>query len=316
MKVGLDAFTIREVSTDPIEQLKFAKKLEFDGIQFDEACYLGKDISRLREIKSFADENGLYTHVSVDVINPLFHKITVEENAAIIADQIKTFAQIGWHELRTRMGGLDERGQQHREVAAKVMKIIYPVLKECGSRINFENHGDCTTFEIIHIIEQFGEDVAGINLDTANTMVHAEDPLLAVKRCAPYINTTHAKDGILFFTEKGMTRQVRPAGAGVVEWEKILPILYANKKDLTLSIEDHKWLFEVDIFNEAWVSDHPDLNAYELGQLVKKTWSCSRKIFKGEIQDPVEYEKTPFIEEMIDRIVSAKNYLKNIVKKL
>ena len=316
MKIGLDAFTIREVSIDPIEQLKFAKKLGFDGVQFDEACYLGKDISRLREIKSFADENELYTHVSVDVINPLFHKITVEENADIITEQIKTFAQLGWHELRTRMGGLDERGQRHRKAAAEVMRIIYPVLKEHGSRINFENHGDCTTFEIIRMIEEIGDDVMGINLDTANTMVHAEDPLLAVKRCAPYINTTHAKDGILFFTEKGVTRQGRPAGAGVVEWEQILPLLYAHNKDLTLSIEDHKWLFEVEIFNEAWILDHPDLNAYELGQFTKKAWYCSEKIFKGEIQDPVEFEKTPFIEEMMDRIVSAKNYLKNIVEKL
>lgn len=316
MKVGLDAFTIREVSTDPIEQLKFAKKYGFDGVQFDEACYLGTDISRLREITAFAKENGLYTHASVDVVNPLMHNIPAEDNAKMIAEEIKVYAQVGWHELRTRTGGLNERGLQHRAAAIEVIKMLRPTLKEYGSRINFENHGDCTTFELLLMIEQVGEDVMGINLDTANTMVHAEDPLLALKRCAPYVHTTHSKDGILFFTEKGITRQGRPAGSGVVQWDKILPVLYSQDKDLTLSIEDHKWLFEIEIFDETWIEDHPDLTAYELGQFIKKAWECSARILKGEIPDPYEFEKKPFADEMMDRIISAKNYLKSEIKKL
>lgn len=316
MKVGLDAFTIREYSTDPIEQLKFAKKHGFDGVQFDEARYLGTDVSKLRDITSFAEENGLYTYASVDVINPLLHGISAEENAKMIEDQIRAYAQVGWHELRTHTGGLEDRGPQQRAAAVSVMKLLRPVLKEHGSRINFENHGDCTTFDLLRMIDEVGSDIMGINLDTANTLVHGEDPLLAVKRCAPYVHTTHAKDGILFFTEKGVTRQGRPAGGGVVQWNEILPILYSHNKDLTLSIEDHKWLFEVEIFSDQWIADHPDLTAFELAQFTKKAWDCSKKILSGELPDPYEYEKVPFVDEMMERLLYARDYLKTAVQSL
>ena len=66
MKVGLDAFTIREISTAPIEQLDFAHQNGFDGVQFDEACYLGIDVGKLREITAHAKQYDLYTAPSVD----------------------------------------------------------------------------------------------------------------------------------------------------------------------------------------------------------------------------------------------------------
>jgi len=316
MKVGLDAFTIREITTDPIKQLEFARDNGFDGVQFDEASYLGTDPARLDEINSFAKEHGLYTAVSVDVVNPLFHKISVDANVKMIEDEIIAYAGAGWHELRTRTGGLDERGPEHRQAALDVMKLLKPVLLDNGSRINFENHGDCTTFEILQMIEEIGPEVMGINLDTANTMALGEDPILAAKRTAPYVHSTHAKDGILYFTQNGMTRQGKPAGQGIIDWDELLPILSEYTPDLILSIEDHKWLFEVQIYNEAWVQDFPDLNPYELGQLVKKTYECTQKIFKGEMPDPDEYEKIPFTDQLTERLTCAREHLKGCVAKL
>jgi len=316
MRVGLDAFTIREISTDPLKQLQFAKDNAFDGVQFDEACYLGTDVKKLEDIVAFANENNLYTSASVDMIDPLVMNMSAKENAALVAKEIEAFAKVGWHDLRTRTGGTDDRGAQYRAAAVEVMKLLRPVLKEYGTRINFEDHGECTTFELIRMIEEVGDDIMGINLDTANTLVHAEDPLLAVKRCAKYVHTTHAKDGILFFTDKGVTRQGRPAGQGVVPWKEILEILYKENKDLNLSIEDHKWLFEVQIFDEEWIKDHPDLNAYELGQFTEKAWRCSKQILNGTLPDPEEYEKTPYLEEMMPRLTYARDYLKGLIADL
>lgn len=316
MRVGLDAFTIREISTDPIEQLKFASDNGFDGVQFDEACYLGTDTSKLKDIVDFAREHNLYTSASVDMIDPLVMNMTAQENADLIQKEIEAFASVGWHDLRTRTGGVEDRSPEKRAAAVEVMKLLRPVLVENKTRINFEDHGECTTFELIKMIEEVGDDIMGINLDTANTLVHAEDPLLAVKRCAKYVHTTHAKDGILFFTDKGVTRQGRPAGQGVVQWDEILPILYAQNKDLNLSIEDHKWLFEVQIFDQEWIADHPDLNSYELGQFVSKAWTCSREILEGKLPQPEEYEKTPYIEEMMPRLTFARDFLKKKIAEL
>jgi len=316
MKVGLDAFTIREISTDPVEQLDFARKNGFDGVQFDEACYLGTDGAKLHDITAYAKQYDLYTSPSVDVINPLVHKISADENAKMVEAQIIAYAKVGWHELRTRTGGLDERGEAHRNGAVAVMKKLRPVLTEHQSRINFEDHGECTTFDLVRMVESVGDDIMGINLDLANTLVHAEDPYLAVKRCAPYVHSTHAKDGILYFTPNGVTRQGRPAGQGVVDWDKILPVLHRHNPGLALSVEDHKWLFEVKIFDQEWIDDHPDLTAYELGQFVQKAYLCTEKILKKELPDPAEYEKTPFAEEMMSRLTFARDYLKGRISAL
>lgn len=316
MKVGIDAFTIREISTDPFDQIRFVAKNDFQGIQFDEACYLGTDIERLRDIVALADEKGLYTYASVDVVNYLFHKCSAAENASMIRREIEVFAEVGWHELRTRTGGLEDRGPQSRAAAVEVMKLLRPILTEHGSRINFENHGDLTTWELVRMIEDVGDDIMGVNLDTANTLVHAEDPVLAAKRCARYIHTTHAKDGILFFSENGITRQGRPAGQGMVEWDELLPVLHAQKPDLPISIEDHKWLFEVAIYDRDWMDDHPDLSAYELGRIVRMAAKGTKGILEGRIPKPEAYEETPFFEEMMQRLNAGRDFLRNRITKL
>ena len=316
MKVGIDAFTIREISTDPFVQLEFASAHGFEGVQFDEARYLGTEVSKLKDIVALANDKNLYTYASVDVVNHLYHQISPRENAEMITAEIKAFSQAGWHELRTRTGGLDDRGPETRAAAVEVMKLLRPVLREHASRINFENHGDCTTSELVRMIEEVGDDIMGINLDTANTLVHAEDPVLAAKRCLKYIHSTHAKDGILYFSAKGVTRQGRPAGQGVVDWDALLPLLYSQNKDLPISIEDHKWLFEVAIYDAGWVADHPDLGLYELGQFVKKAAACSDRIADGDLAQPEDYEKTPFTDEMMERLQAGRDFLKKKVRGL
>lgn len=316
MKVGIDAFTIREISTDPFVQIDFIAKHGFEGIQFDEACYLGTDVVKLKEIVASAEEKGLYTYATVDMVNHLIHKMTPEENATLVRKQVEAFSEVGWHELRTRTGGLEDRGPESRAAAVRVMKLLRPALVEHGSRINFENHGDHTTTELVRMIEEVGDDIMGINLDTANTLVHAEDPVMAAKRCAKYIHTTHAKDGILYFTKKGITRQGRPAGQGVVDWDALLPILYAENKNLPISIEDHKWLFEVEIYNEDWMADHPDLSAPELAKIVEKAQICTEKIYGGELPTPEDYEATPFVDEMMQRLDDGRSFLQNKLKML
>lgn len=316
MKIGVDAFTIREISTDPFVQIDFLAKHDFEGIQFDEARYLGTDPGKLKEIRACADEKGLYTYASVDVVNYHVHGITAQENARMIAKEIEAYSQVGWKELRTRTGGLDERGPESRAAAVEVMKQLRPVLVEFGARINFENHGDCTTSELIRMIEEVGDDIMGINFDTANALVHAEDPILAAERALKYIHTTHAKDGILFFSPNGITRQGRPAGQGVVDWKILIKMLYDHDPDLPISIEDHKWLFEISIYDKAWIQDHPDLSTYELGQIVKKAQMGTEGIFRGLIPPPEEYEKTPFVDEMMDRLAAGRDYLKEVRKEV
>ena len=343
MQVGLEAFTIRQISTDPFEQLEFTKKNGFEGIAFDEINNLcqrrkkgeatpedyipqaGKtteiklDKGILKEIKAQSDNLGLYSHVSITSCNPLFigvEPITVVES---LRKQIEILADVGWHELRSTMGGVDERYNKdkpwgmHIKASKEAIKKLAPVLKSCNSRINLEPHGDSTTFELVRMIEEIGPDVLGVTLDTANVLIHAENPVEAVKRVAPYTHLTHAKDGIIYMSENGFTRQGKPAGSGVVDWEQIVPILRKYSPELPISIEDHKWLFEVQIFNEDWYKTHEELSACELAGVIKIALEISEQIKQGNIIEPDIYERVPFDEQIMDRLTSARDYLKKII---
>lgn len=324
MRVGIDVFTISHLGLDAFATLRYIKEHGLDGAQFGGLRGLsGKlDGGELREIRACADGLGLYTHVSVPGCNPYLVAGPLEDHRAEIARQVAAAAACGWHELHSSLGAGPERYDhvvpwtRHLTDSADFIKSLAPVLRAHGSRINLETHGDTTTFELVRLIEDVGPDVAGICLDTANVLCHVEDPVLAARRAAPYTHLTHAKDGILFFTESGYTRQGRPPGQGCLDWERILPVLAEHSPDLPLSIEDHKWLFEFAIFDERWLSLHPDLTCSELAKVMQLAVACERRIQAGDLERPYEYEAIPFARQMPARLAAGRDYLRALLCRL
>ena len=324
LKVGLDTFTIRELELSSFGQLDYARSHGFEGVQFDDIYQLSPtlDAGQLREVHCYADELSLYSHVSITYCNPHVHKESTDIVRERLCDEINAAAEAGWHELRSTLGGVDERYNhpvhwfKQLEDSEKFLLALRPVLKDYGSRINLETHGDSTTYELIRLIERIGPDVLGINLDTANVLVHAEDPVAAARRVAPYTHLTHAKDGILFFSENGLMRQGRPPGQGVVDWERVIPSLAHFSPNLPLSLEDHKWLFEIRIADERWGDLHPGASAYEIGTLVKLAWGIQQRIDSGDLPPVAQYEAVPYLEQMEDRIACGRDYLLAVLGKL
>jgi len=322
MKIGLDTFTLRELALDPFQTLDFVQQHGFAGAQFGGLRSLSPDLDRgrLREIRQYADERGLYTHVSVPGCNPyLIEPGRLEEQEAELRREIVAAAEWGWHELHSSLGSGPERYEhpvpwtEHLAASAAFIRRLGPVLRAHGSRIDLETHGDATTFELVRLVEEVGPDIAGICLDTANVLCHAEDPVRAAQRAAPYTHLTHIKDGILFFSETGYTRQGRPPGQGILDWPAILSALAEFSPDLPLSIEDHKWLFHFAVFEPEWLRLHPDLTCEELAQVIKLAWQCQRRIQVGELPDPEEYEAIPYLEQMMERLTCARDYLQTVV---
>ncbi|HGJ66208.1 TPA: hypothetical protein ENS27_12645 [bacterium] len=137
----------------------------------------------------------------------------------------------------------------------------------------------------------------------------------AVRRSAPYTHLTHTKDAITFFTDKGYRRQTVPAGMGALDWEAILPILAEYSPDLPLSIEDHKWFFDYNVFMSDWLSFHPDLTCEEFAKVIKITWKCQKRIINGDLPDPDEYEKIPYIDQLEERLCMGRDYLKSVINR-
>ena len=323
MRVGIDSFTIRELNLNPYEMIDYLKERNFEGIQFGcvRALSATLDIAELKKIKAYADAKDMYIHVGVSPVNPVICDGGICALEAVIKPEIEAAAAVGWHELHslieTNMLRYEHAvpWKRHVDGCIELINRLRPVLEKNGSRINIETHGE-TTFDILRVINATGPHLTGVCLDTANTFVNAEDPVLATKRVAPYTHLTHTKDAIVCFCEEGLLRQGKPPGMGNVRFDKILPVLAEYSPDLPLSIEDHKWLFKARIFEPDWIELNPDLTPYELGQTVKYAWETQQKLFNGDIPPIDEYEKTAYIEELEERISFGRDYLNRLLKEL
>ena len=312
MKVGIDSFALHPLKLQPLAILEWAHAHHFDGVQFG---FLGDDPGLWREVRAEADRRGLYTHVSVSSPNVHLGKLDRATTLARLTVQIERAAACGWHELHSSLGGPDTRYQHpvpwttHLADATSLIQDLRPVLRAHHSRIDLETHGEITTFELVRLVETAGPDIAGVCLDTANTLCFAENPVAAARRVAPYTHLTHAKDGIVYFCPTGIMRQGRPPGQGQVDWTLILPLLAAHEPDLPLSIEDHKWLFSADVFLPAWHQANPDLPREELAQVVHLAWQTTQRFASGDLPDPAAYEAIPYADQLEARLSSGRAYL-------
>jgi len=322
MKVGVDVFTLEQLKLNPFEQLDLISAMGLEGAQFGSLRSLSeaRDPGALQAVRQYADNLGLYSHVSLSIIsNPVLAGISPEEHYEIASREIALAAACGWHELHGYLGEGNERYEhplpwtEHLAASSRFIASLGPVLREQGSRINLENHGDLTTAELVRLIEEVGPDIAGVCLDTANLLCHCEDPVMAVRRIAPYTHLTHIKDGAVFFTERGYRRQTLPPGSGIIDWPVIIPMLAAYAPDLPLSIEDHKWLFDYDCFAPRWLSLHPDLELTEFAAFMQLIWQCQQRLASGRLGDPDASEKIPFLDELRQRLASGSGYLKDLL---
>jgi len=320
MKVGIDTFTIRELQLDPYQTVDWLHKRGFEGVQFDGFHEFGSglDHGKMKDIREYAEANDMYSHMSIAPCNPL---LTTDDLQETIVNQIIACSRAGWHELRSIMSLYDERYKHavswdiHIKETARFIKNLRPVLEEYGCRINIENHGE-TTFEVLQVVEAVGPDICGVCLDTANTLVNAEDPVLAAKRVAPYTHLTHAKDAIIYFSDHGVSRQGKAPGNGIVDFENILAILGEHNPNLPISIEDHKWIFEFNLFDRDWMDKNPDLTPYELGQYMRLVRKTEQNLASGEFPVVEAFEAIPFSEQMEARLSFGCGYLKEILNRL
>ncbi|MCL2815355.1 MAG: sugar phosphate isomerase/epimerase, partial [Oscillospiraceae bacterium] len=286
MRIGIDTFTIRDLNKNPYETLDYIKSLGFEGAQFGGIRSLSPalDAGELGALDDYAKSKDMYLYTSVPPFDAFLHSGPYEELKNEIEKQIIAAASADWRELHSCVNGgtarytSPEPWSEHIDSAIRLFSDLGGVLREYGCRVNIETHGAETTFDILRIIEAAGADICGVCLDTANTLVNAEDPVLAAKRIAPYTHLTHLKDGLVYFSPNGVMRQGKPPGQGSVDFEQVLPILGEYSPDLPLSIEDHKWLFEAQIFDEDWILHNPDLTPRELGLFVKLAWEGTQKI--------------------------------------
>ncbi|MCR2823297.1 sugar phosphate isomerase/epimerase family protein [Lederbergia panacisoli] len=341
MKIGVDmhhGFINEDV---PVEQaLERAKAEGFEGIYYKSPLSISSslDMGELKSAIDCANDMGLYIDLGIGRVNPFNtnetpdvwllgggdYKLAIEKMLFAAAHMgVKELVGVtaGWKEMHSGYHVYDRfrtdvTWQDQLMATTKFLKSLVPVLKETGTRINLETHEEITSYEILRIIEEVGEDVIGVTFDTANVVARGEDPVAVAERTAPYVHQVHAKDCILYFSDTGLVRQVKPPGQGIVDFEKIIKILNQHQPNLHLQVEDHKGLMHCDIFVQEWRDSHPDLNIGEVAELVKMARICEQRIQQNIYPDPHEYEKPSYYDQRNERLEHAREHLFGLLHEL
>lgn len=338
MLLGMDmhhGFIEGEKSVE--DQLKQVKEYGLAGAYFKSPLYISKTLDKgaLRYYKQMADELGIYLDFGVGRVNPYntnetpwIWELTGGDYRKAMELQILAGAEMGcrdfigvtagwkgshkglfvYDRFRTDVDWCDQLA-----ATAKFLKKLAPVLRETHTRIDLETHEEITTFEILHLIEEVGEDVLGVAFDTANVVARAEEPVAVAKRVAPYTHQMHAKDCIVFFSEKGLTRQVKPCGEGLVDFAAIFAILMQHDHEMHIQIEDHKGYMPLNLYEENWLAMHPELELAEVMQLVKDARQFQAKQEAGQAPAPDEYEAVPYAAQRVQRLTQSMRHLRSLL---
>ena len=180
--------------------------------------------------------------------------------------------------------------------------MLRPILVDCGIRIDLENHEDLTSYELIRLVDRIGPQFLGITLDVANLTVMGEAPVEGSLRLSPCVHLAHVKDIFLIPTEKGLMRQMRPAGEGVIDWETILPSVYGFDPNTRLLVEDHKGQIQIDIHDQQWRNHYPELDEKEIATLLGLAEKSQQRVDRGEIEAPEIYESIPYLDQRVQRL--------------
>ncbi|HEV8636212.1 MAG TPA: TIM barrel protein [Chloroflexota bacterium] len=329
MRLGLDGFAIPGPALDPFQTLAWVRDQGLEGYFFGSFLHLTPTLDEgfLHELWREADRLGLYLELGLGTVNPA--RFARFPNVAALGGDyrrgferlVRAGAALGCRELRVDLGGeaarfdAAEPWPAQLEATGRFIGALAPLCRDLGCRLDVETHADLTTFELVRLVESVGPDVLGVCLDTANVLCRAEDPLAAARRVAPYVHQTHVKDALLFFDDQGLMRQSRPCGEGCIDWDALLGVLAEHHPDLTLSIEDHKGLFRAFSYDPAWQALHPELSAAELGELVRLARETERRVGRGELQPPDEYEAIPWPEQAMARLCSAIDHLRGVLRR-
>ena len=340
MKVGVDADKLYAVKgKGAFAVLDYTKKHGFDGVFYRTMLDISPtlDDGELKEIKTYADSLGLYLDSGAGWVNPYntaetphIRRFGKGDYRLAVEMMIKAASKIDCKELYAVSGHsihgdpffvaydrfrTDVSWSDQLLAMKKFINMLKPLLLDVGCRLNLETHGDETSFELLQLIDELGEDVLGVTLDTGNLPLSADVPMDAIRRLAPYVHMTHCKDGILYITDEGIVQQLRSVGEGIIDWEEALMILGEYSPDLHLSFEDYRAENLIRINDPEWRMHFPDLTDKDVAEFKRLANLCESKIKDGAIMGIEEFNNLPFTDE--DRIESYKRgaaYLRKIIK--
>lgn len=192
---------------------------------------------------------------------------------------------------------------------------LHPVAAAAGARLNLKTHEDLSSVEVKQVIDRLDPEVFGIGLDVANLVVRGEDPVTATQTLAPQVRSTHLEDLVLFPIDTGYRRRLCLIGQGVLPWDEILGLLWAQGVR-TFTIEQHRGRFDIPVHNRSWFENEPHLSPDDLGQLARMAQATTALVEGGRIPELERWNDDPNATERAEQFAASAAYLRQALQNL
>jgi len=229
VRLGVDIFSLRSPNWTPFQCLDYCAGLKVQVVHFSEVRFLGSlDEAHLRRVREHARNLHIDVEIGMRSICPSSKLFDAAQGRAEdqLERMIKAAQIIGSPIVRAVMGSLEDRTgpvplDAHIENTVRVLRAVRSQAADAGIKIAIENHaGDMQARELRGLIEEAGKDFVGACLDSGNPLRTLEDPHLTLETLAPYVLTTHMRDGSIWRVPEGIAVQWVRLGEGTVNFAK------------------------------------------------------------------------------------------------
>ncbi|MCE5260314.1 MAG: sugar phosphate isomerase/epimerase [Chloroflexi bacterium] len=320
MKVGLDTISFNPMNLDPMGFLDKTIEYGLEGLQLlGTRTFIEKPAEYTEEFLAKLHAHNLYLELYGARVNPRDSGKSVAEMVEDWKPLFPVAARMGAHCLNTSFGLIKERTMtaptfaEQYERSIQVLKALAPMAADYKVYVTMELHVDLTFNEMARLIETVNSPWIRVNFDTANPLGLMEDPVEAAERLAPYTQTTHYKDTIVFLTDDGFTWLGGAAlGTGLVNLPQVTEILYKANPDLHLNIEDGWGYIHVPSYDEAFLRTFPEYDAVHMMQFMKELRRGQGMLEAGMQIRPEQYKDHDAAQMMAAHMWHSAEYARKL----
>jgi sugar phosphate isomerase/epimerase len=221
MLLGLETFSyhrwFEHGSMDVFTFINRCADLGLDGVQLNvngpNLGHLGGgDAGRLREVRQLADQHDIFVEIDSRGTDPEHLAAMLGICQAVGADVLRTYASCG-----------GDLAQELAEAPGHLRQVL-PMCADLGIRIAVENHEYETSEDVLEIVRRVDSEWVGTHVDTGNSMMAWEDPVVAVAALAPLAVSSHFKDHIVIMDQEPLVVGVT-LGTGSIDCAECFRVL-------------------------------------------------------------------------------------------
>ena len=244
LPLGYNTYCLRALRWDDAQLLEFAAAQRLDAIFLQDSLDpRAMEPAHWKEVREMAARLGLHLETGGGGILPK-RAGDLDRSIATLRRHIERAAAMGSPFVRCVLAAdrasFPAPVDESKEWALKILRAVRPELAGHGLKAIIETHKDLQAWELRELVEAAGKDLVGVYLDTGNPVFVLEHPMTTLETLAPYVESAHLRDSVIYEHPRGVAVQWVPLGEGVIDFRafvkrlgELCPRVHVYNKPIT-----------------------------------------------------------------------------------